>query len=73
MTTQIEQLTKWSEETGIKLENFFAIEILKDEFKLYGNFNSDITEQLYNLKFDCHLMATGSIRLSNNNTIIYLS
>lgn len=73
MTTQIEKLKQWSEETGIKLESFYAIEILRDEFKLYGCFNNDITEQLYNLKFDCTLMATGSIRLSNNNIIIYLS
>lgn len=73
MTTQIEKLTQWSEETGIKLESFYAIEILRDEFKLYGCFNNDITEQLYNLKFDCTLMATGSIRLSKNNIIIYLS
>ena len=73
MITQLEKLKQWSEETGIKLDSFYAIEILSDEFKLYGKFNNDITEKLYNLKFDCTLMATGSIRLSNNNTIIYLS
>ena len=73
MTTQLEKLKQWSEETGIKLDSFYAIEILSDQFKLYGYFNNDITEQLYNLKFDCTLMTTGSIRLSNNNTIIYLS
>ena len=73
MTTQLEKLKQWSEETGIKLENFYAIEILSDEIKLYGKFNNDITEKLYYLKFDCHLMNTGSVRLSNNNTIIYLS
>lgn len=73
MTTQIEQLKQWSEKTEIQLESFYAIEILKDEFKLYGDFNSSLTEYLYDLKFDCTLMATGSIRLSNNNIIIYLS
>jgi hypothetical protein len=73
MTTQLEKLKQWSEETGIKLDTFYAIEILSDQFKLYGYFDNDITEQLYNLKFDCTLMTTGSIRLSNNNTIIYLS
>jgi hypothetical protein len=73
MTTQLEKLKQWSEETEIKLDRFYAIEILSDQFKLYGYFNNDITEKLYNLKFDCTLMTTGSIRLSNNNTIIYLS
>lgn len=73
MTTQLEKLKQWSEETEIKLDRFYAIEILSDQFKLYGYFDNDITEQLYNLKFDCTLMATGSIRLSNNNIIIYLS
>jgi hypothetical protein len=73
MTTQLEKLKQWSEETEIKLDSFYAIEILSDEIKLYGKFNNDITEKLYNLKFDCHLMLTGSIRLFNNNIIIYLS
>lgn len=73
MTTQLEKLKQWSEETRIKLESFYSIEFFADDIKLYGKFDNEITRQLYNLEFDCTLMATGSIRLSKNNTIIYLS
>lgn len=73
MTTQLEKLKQWSDETGIKLENFYSIEFWTADIKLYGKFDKNITEQLYNLEFDCTLMVTGSIRLSNNNIIIYLS
>ena len=73
MTTQLEKLKQWSEETKIKLDSFYSIEFFAADIKLYGKFDKNITEQLYNLEFDCTLMATGSIRLSNNNIIIYLS
>lgn len=73
MTNQIEKLKKWSEETGIKLENFYSIEFFADDIKLYGKFDNEITRQLFNLEFECYLMATGSIKLSKNNIIIYLS
>ena len=73
MTNQIEKLEQWSESTGIKLENFYSIEFWADHVKLYGKFNNEITRELFNLQFECHLMATGSIKLFNNNINIYLS
>lgn len=73
MTTQIEKLKQWAEDTGIKLDSFYSIEFFVTDIKLYGKFDNEITRQLFNLEFECYLMATGSIKLSKNNIIIYLS
>lgn len=73
MTTQIEQLTKWSEETGIKLENFYSIEFFGTDIKLYGHFNQDLSCDLFNLNFQVSLIQTGSIKYILNNITIYLS
>ena len=73
MTTQIEQLKQWSEETGIKLENFYSIEFFAGDIKLYAHFNQDLSCDIYNLDFQFSVIATGSVKYSLNNINIYLS
>lgn len=73
MTTQIEQLKQWSEETKIKLESFYSIEFFANDIKLYGHFNQDLSCDLYNLDFQVSVIATGSIKYTLNNITIYLS
>ena len=73
MTTQIEQLKQWSEETGIKLENFYSIEFFATDIKLYGHFNQDLSCDLFNLDFQASVIPYGSIKYTLNNITIYLS
>jgi hypothetical protein len=73
MYTQFEELKQWSEKTAIKLDIFYSIEFFADDIRLYCKFDNEITRKLFNLEFECYLMSTGSIKLSKNNIIIYLS
>ncbi len=73
MTTQLEKLKKWSEETGIKLENFYSIEFFAEDIKLYAHFNQDLSCDMYNLDFKFSVIATGSVKYTLNNITIYLS
>lgn len=73
MTTQIEKLTEWSKETGIKLENFYSIDFFATDIKLYAHFNQDLSCDIYNLDFEFSVIATGSVKYTKNNITIYLS